>query len=338
MPALRQRDCRAILEFVEELYACPTLDAFMRSAVHGLPRIIPSDVWTFNDIDHQTRRINWIANTDRDIPNSREVFLRHMHEHPSLTQRGSGLYNEFYRPFLIEQMLGVMLAVPPPRELHVVAFRNKRDFDEREREALGLLAPHLSAGVNKAEAADALAAELAALRQGFEADGRAVILLGPARRVRHMSERARDWLSTYFAPPGRGASMLPPPVEQWLQRQETVAEDGALATPRRPLVIERAGRRLTVRVLKLRDGLLLLLGEQKLQIGCGDLASLGLSPRETEVLTWLAGGKTNGEIAAILGLSPLTIKHCVERIYHKLDVRTRAAATAIAVAAAGARH
>jgi DNA-binding CsgD family transcriptional regulator len=64
-------------------------------------------------------------------------------------------------------------------------------------------------------------------------------------------------------------------------------------------------------------------------------ASLSLSPRESEVLAWLAGGKTNRAIAEILGLSPIAIKHCVERIYGKLDVRTRAAATAIAIAAAG---
>jgi len=65
--------------------------------------------------------------------------------------------------------------------------------------------------------------------------------------------------------------------------------------------------------------------------------ALALSPRETGVLAWLAGRKTNGDIAQILGLLPVTIKHCVERIYAKLNVRTRAAATAQALAAAGVR-
>ena len=79
----------------------------------------------------------------------------------------------------------------------------------------------------------------------------------------------------------------------------------------------------------------LLLSERKLRIAPADIASLGLSPRETEVLAWLAHGKSNAEIAGILGLSPATIKHCLERVYGKLDVGTRAAATAVAVAAAG---
>jgi DNA-binding CsgD family transcriptional regulator len=78
------------------------------------------------------------------------------------------------------------------------------------------------------------------------------------------------------------------------------------------------------------------LSERKLRIEPEDLASLGLSPRETEVLAWLSGGKTNRDIADILGLSPITIKHCVERILAKLDVPTRAAATAMAVATADA--
>ena len=109
--------------------------------------------------------------------------------------------------------------------------------------------------------------------------------------------------------------------------------DAAVA-PLRPLVAERDGRRLTIQLLRSNGGPFLLLSERKLRIAPADIASLGLSPRETEVLAWLAHGKSNAEIAGILGLSPATIKHCLERVYGKLDVGTRAAATAVAVAAA----
>ena len=102
------------------------------------------------------------------------------------------------------------------------------------------------------------------------------------------------------------------------------------------MIVERNHKRLAVLPLSEGPGLSLLLCERKLCIEPEDLASLGLSPRETEVLAWLAGGKTNREIADILGLSPATIKHCVERVFAKLNVGTRAAATAIAVATAGA--
>ena len=61
-----------------------------------------------------------------------------------------------------------------------------------------------------------------------------------------------------------------------------------------------------------------------------------LTPREAEVLGWVAQGKTNGEIAIILGLAPGTVKFYVERILTKLNCETRTAAahTALETAAA----
>ena len=57
-------------------------------------------------------------------------------------------------------------------------------------------------------------------------------------------------------------------------------------------------------------------------------ASHGLSPREIEVLHHLAGGRTNREIADHLGISERTVDRHVSNLYTKLDVSTRAAATA----------
>lgn len=61
------------------------------------------------------------------------------------------------------------------------------------------------------------------------------------------------------------------------------------------------------------------------------LKKLGLSGRECEILYWIAQGKSNGDIAFILNLSVGTIKKHVANIYDKLGIRTRAAATAIAM-------
>ncbi len=57
-----------------------------------------------------------------------------------------------------------------------------------------------------------------------------------------------------------------------------------------------------------------------------DVADLALTPREREVLDWVAGGKTNRDIAAIVGASPRTVEKHLERIYEKLGVETRTAA------------
>ena len=57
-------------------------------------------------------------------------------------------------------------------------------------------------------------------------------------------------------------------------------------------------------------------------------SSHGLSRRELEVLRHLAGGQTNRDIAEELGISERTVDRHVSNLYTKLDVSTRAAATA----------
>ena len=57
------------------------------------------------------------------------------------------------------------------------------------------------------------------------------------------------------------------------------------------------------------------------------LMKLGLTPRVAEVLLWIAQGKTNAEIATILGNSESTVKKQVLEIFEKLGVETRTAAS-----------
>ncbi len=51
-----------------------------------------------------------------------------------------------------------------------------------------------------------------------------------------------------------------------------------------------------------------------------------ITPRESEVLHWLSGGKTDRDIGDILGISPRTVHKHLQRIYEKLGVETRTAA------------
>lgn len=60
------------------------------------------------------------------------------------------------------------------------------------------------------------------------------------------------------------------------------------------------------------------------------LRDIALTPRETEVLSWLAKGKTNRDIADILGMSHRTVNKHLEHVFEKLGVETRSAAAAIA--------
>jgi len=63
------------------------------------------------------------------------------------------------------------------------------------------------------------------------------------------------------------------------------------------------------------------------------LLKLGLTARATETLLWLAQGKTNPDIATILGITESTVKKHVQEIFEKLGVETRGAATVRALEA-----
>ena len=57
-----------------------------------------------------------------------------------------------------------------------------------------------------------------------------------------------------------------------------------------------------------------------------------LTPREREVLQWVAAGKTDRDIAAIVGSSVRTVHKHLQHIYAKLGVETRTAAVMRALA------
>lgn len=63
------------------------------------------------------------------------------------------------------------------------------------------------------------------------------------------------------------------------------------------------------------------------------LVKLGLTPRAAEALLWLAQGKTNPDIAAILGITESTVKKHVQEVFEKLGVESRGAATVRALEA-----
>jgi len=107
---------------------------------------------------------------------------------------------------------------------------------------------------------------------------------------------------------------------------------------------------LGVAVRRLHDAAEIVVGDLRLRRLTGDasdqiavevatLAALSttlpacapaLTAREAEVMVWVARGKTNRDIAEILGMSPRTVNKHLEHIYEKLGVETRTAAVAAA--------
>lgn len=67
------------------------------------------------------------------------------------------------------------------------------------------------------------------------------------------------------------------------------------------------------------EHLILLAGHQRIvELAAPDVSVPALSTRERDVLTWVARGKSNTDIATIIDISPETVATYMRRIYAKL--------------------
>jgi DNA-binding CsgD family transcriptional regulator len=215
------------------------------------------------------------------------------------------LYDKCFRPFGFEHLMVLPLPSPPWHERGFNLHRGQRDFSNRDRHLLDMLSPHLVRLTRSVELRRRLKAALAAL-DGGDAD-QGLVLVDSNGHLDHVTPVARSLLAKYF--PTAGVS-LPQTVAEWLSynRRSLVRERSA-----HRIVIDRVGERLLVR-------------EEPVE--AAKVAKL--TPREQQVLEWLAEGKTNAEIAQILVAAPGTVRKHLEHIYAKLGVHTRSAAAVYA--------
>ncbi len=138
-------------------------------------------------------------------------------------------------------------------------------------------------------------------------------------------------LRKYFAGPPQSPAewRLPEEIVAWLQ---AAARAPALRLPREFQAVGRDGSKLALRYFPNApgDGARIKLIEY-LPAPPNSATRTRLSPREREVLLWLAQGKRDTEIALILNLSPKTVGKHVEHILRKLGVQSRTAAARVAV-------
>lgn len=65
--------------------------------------------------------------------------------------------------------------------------------------------------------------------------------------------------------------------------------------------------------------------------GMSDARPMQLSPREIECLQWAAAGKSDADIAVLVGIKPATAHFHIERAKRRFGVRTRVEAVAVGV-------
>lgn len=169
--------------------------------------------------------------------------------------------------------------------------------------------------------------ELAALHQALDALGQGVVEMTPQGHIRWATTRAWQWLARYWGRDARLTRRAPASLVRWADRTAAVQSDEGR---RLPFLVAGYGRQLSVRLAVRASRRWLFLEEQAV----GQAASLepaGLTPREADVLAWLAQGKSNVDIAAILAISPRTVQKHLERIFVKLGVESRTAAAAYVI-------
>jgi DNA-binding NarL/FixJ family response regulator len=156
-------------------------------------------------------------------------------------------------------------------------------------------------------------------RNGFDPSAtlQALLVVTPSGRLQFATARARLWLND-FVTAASTPDRLPERLTHWLA-------DGISGGLPSSFILHRAGSRLCIQILYREANSVCLLLERKPQarakVPCG-----ALTERQIEVLSWVARGKTNAQIAAILSLKTGTIGKYLERIFPKLGVENRTAA------------
>ncbi len=173
-------------------------------------------------------------------------------------------------------------------------------------------------------------------RAALDAAGRFLLAVNASGRLLWSTPQASKYLSLAFKAFDSEGYLLPANAQSWLKlragddsgsQPDSVAVEGDQTSMRLSLTyVGRIGSgEILLRLVEGAFGSDEHILERK----------LSLTRRESEVLVWIARGKSNRDIGEILKLSPRTVNKHLEQVYAKLGVENRASAAALAVRTLG---
>jgi DNA-binding CsgD family transcriptional regulator len=356
METLKWSDQRNIAEFARDLYGLNSIQAISERVVQRLDTLIGgnSTVVVLNERKADAPHL-LAENIGPEYQRLMPVIWALRHDHPGFRYhrayavqavalsdliplhqwKKTRLYNEVYSKMgMHEQMMGI-LPYARPDLCGVVVNRTRRTFTERDRSVLNVARFHISEACRKAKMCAAIPSP--ELTRAFEPlVGGSIVVLNRTGAVQFCSELAQTYFETFFSAERPFNGELPPTVARWARREITAFEtdDLSVRTPQ-PLNVLRGERNLHIRLAgaSTKTTYFLVLRAEDPTLILKKFSSLGLGPRATEVLYWIAKGKTNGEIGTILGVRPRTIEKHVEGILAKLGVENRVTAALVATQA-----
>jgi DNA-binding CsgD family transcriptional regulator len=343
---LAERGVRAALDMLADVGTqTRSTESFARAGVRALPGLVGADLATLSvcALGSGKRRVTGFpenALAPADIACFDRFFFAHplvrFHSanHDGGTHRisdslpdaafhRSALYAEYYRKIGIEHAVAVPLFVDGETLVSFVLNRTGRDFSADECATLEAIRGPLVMLYRKALALDEAHAMIERFRAWIDTEGWCEIEVDAAFRIRRAGRRGLAMLGVVVPDAGlRPGAALPPALVAWLAGARASGPAGTALT------LDSGARRFALRALPAveGEGWLVYVGEKAPADIGAPTASDDLSRREREILEWVGAGKSDVQVAAILGISVRTVHKHLEHIYEKLGVEGRTAA------------
>ena len=167
-------------------------------------------------------------------------------------------------------------------------------------------------------------------RAALDVSGRYLLAVNSRARSCGRRRRRRNCCRIRLAADGDDDVVLPEPIPQWLD-QVRKGKAGSKAAIMAALPGNEQLRLQFMGKLGANEFLLRLAKDSGTETPAEFSSELGLTAARAKCCRGSSKGKTNRDIAQILGLSPRTVDKHLEQIYSKLGVENRTAAAAIAV-------
>jgi DNA-binding CsgD family transcriptional regulator len=197
--------------------------------------------------------------------------------------------------------------------LVVVGAYSDRVFTSLESSLMQMLEEHVSACWKRVRSTDATRDHL---------DSPRISLCGQFKPL-YLSQTHRLILRGYF-PRWNDPANLPPEINLWIRKSIQCLNDRP-PSPLRTFTIESARGRLFIRCFfsGTDHSVQLAMTEVPAAPDYFGLVRWGLTPRQCEVVHWIAQGKRDSEISSIIACAPSTVSKHVEHILAKLGAETR---------------
>ena len=342
MQPLSQPDYELLFDCVRELHSFRD-PLSLRSWLldKALPKLLPSDWLSYNEVD--------LVNPENTLavlkPESSTVFQglfprfkEVAHQHPLIIGQMQSanfsvhkisdfisqedyhrldLYQDVYRHMGVEYQISATIKLQPDNVTAFALSRKKNDYSERDRTILQMLRPHLVVAFNNLALIGEQKAIIETSELALNELASATIIVDLQGHILYHTGSALQWIKA------TNPELLPAAISDWLNK-------GASNGSRRTLNLTSDAGEIHIRTVptssKQRLLLVLTRADDRPQ-ATPEPADFGLSNRQLEVCNWICNGKTNAEIAGILGISPRTVQKHIENIFEKLGVESRMALT-----------